>query len=48
MTALLYAGIGSRETPAPVLDYMRRAAQRLAARGYTIRSRGRRRCRYRL
>jgi hypothetical protein len=36
--APLYAGIGSRETPEPVLQYMRRVAQRLAQRGYILRS----------
>lgn len=33
-----YAGIGSRETPLPVLGYMRRVAGRLAARGFILRS----------
>lgn len=36
--APLYAGIGSRQTPEPVLDYMRRVAARLALRGYVLRS----------
>lgn len=35
---LLYAGIGSRQTPPAVLDYMRRVAFRLAKRGYVLRS----------
>jgi hypothetical protein len=35
---LLYAGIGSRNTPEPILDYMRKVACRLAARGYVLRS----------
>lgn len=34
----LYTGIGSRETQPPVLDYMRRVAGRLAARGFILRS----------
>lgn len=34
----IYAGIGSRTTPPEVLAYMRKAAQRLAARGFTLRS----------
>ena len=37
---MLYAGIGSRETPANVLKLMTRVATRLAARGYTLRSGG--------
>lgn len=37
-TRLLYAGIGSRETPALVLDEMRRMASLLAEVGYTLRS----------
>lgn len=35
-----YAGIGSRSTPEPVLGIMRRIAERLAARGYTLLSGG--------
>lgn len=34
----IYAGIGSRKTPAEVLEKMRSLAKRLAARGYTLRS----------
>lgn len=37
-TTLIYAGIGSRQTPPDVLDYMRNIAGRLAARGYLLRS----------
>lgn len=37
---MIYAGIGSRETPANVLKLMTRVATRLAARGYTLRSGG--------
>lgn len=33
-----YAGIGSRDTPPPVLRRMTRVAERLAARGYVLRS----------
>jgi hypothetical protein len=35
---MLYAGVGSRKTPPQVLVYMERVAQRLAARGYILRS----------
>lgn len=35
---LRYAGVGSRETPAAVLDYMRRVAVRLASHGFLLRS----------
>ncbi|MHB8255399.1 MAG: DUF4326 domain-containing protein [Acidiferrobacter sp.] len=35
-----YAGIGSRATPQPVLTQMRKVAERLAARGYTLLSGG--------
>lgn len=35
-----YAGIGSRRTPPEVLGRMRRVAERLDARGYTLRSGG--------
>lgn len=35
-----YAGIGSRETPEPILDYMRRAARRLGDLGWVLRSGG--------
>jgi len=35
---LTYAGIGSRNTPIEVLDYMRRVAVRLARLGYILRS----------
>lgn len=35
---LYYAGIGSRKTPQDILDYMRRIAQRLALRGFVLRS----------
>lgn len=38
--ALTYAGIGSRETPEPILDYMRRAAKRLGDLGWVLRSGG--------
>jgi hypothetical protein len=37
---LTYAGVGSRETPPPVLAQMKLMAQRLAAIGYTLRSGG--------
>lgn len=37
---LLYAGIGSRETPTPVLKAMTHVARSLAALGYTLRSGG--------
>lgn len=40
MTSGHYAGIGSRDTPAPVCDTMRRVATRLARRGFTLRSGG--------
>lgn len=33
-----YAGIGSRSTPAPILDLFRRVAFELSARGWTLRS----------
>lgn len=36
--SMTYAGIGSRKTPADQMDRMRRAARRLAAMGYTLRS----------
>lgn len=35
-----YAGIGSRSTPADVLDLMRRAAYELAGRGFVLRTGG--------
>lgn len=35
-----YAGIGSRETPASVLDLMSRIARKLGARGWTLRTGG--------
>lgn len=35
---MIYAGIGSRETPADVLNLMCRVANRLARDGYTLRS----------
>lgn len=38
--SLCYAGIGSRETPKDVLDLMTQIAQRLASRGYLLRSGG--------
>ena len=38
--SLLYAGIGSRETPADVLDLMSSVAERLARMGWTLRSGG--------
>lgn len=37
---MIYTGIGSRATPAPVLDTMRRIARYLAGRGWTLRSGG--------
>lgn len=40
MNGKYYAGIGSRETPTRVLQLMIKAAQRLAQRGYTLRSGG--------
>lgn len=36
--SMTYAGIGSRRTPAPALNAMRAAAERLSALGYTMRS----------
>lgn len=38
MSPLIYTGIGSRKTPDDVCDLMRRVAERLAARGYILRS----------
>jgi len=35
---MIYAGIGSRETPEAILLFMERAAANLAAKGYTLRS----------
>lgn len=35
-----YAGVGSRKTPEPVIQVMRRLARRLAARGFVLRSGG--------
>lgn len=35
-----YAGIGSRNTPADILDLMTHLARRLDSRGYTLRSGG--------
>lgn len=35
-----YAGIGSRETPEPICRFMAQVADRLARRGYTLRSGG--------
>ena len=35
-----YAGIGSRLTPAPVLDLMNRIATHLVKKGWTLRSGG--------
>lgn len=40
MKSMLYAGVGSRATPEPVLDLMRRCATRLEVLGYTLRSGG--------
>ena len=40
MKSMLYAGVGSRATPEPVLDLMRRCATRLELLGYTLRSGG--------
>lgn len=37
---LLYAGIGSRETPRSILDLMTAIARKLEALGYTLRSGG--------
>ena len=39
-TQKLYAGIGSRETPEPILALMQRCAKALSAEGYTLRSGG--------
>ena len=36
----IYAGVGSRETPVPILQVMRRLALRLAADGWILRSGG--------
>lgn len=38
--SMTYAGIGSRITPPDVMDLIQRAARRLSARGYTLRSGG--------
>lgn len=38
MTQLIYAGIGSRETPQHILDTMRTIAAELGARGWLLRS----------
>lgn len=38
MSGKIYAGIGSRKTPAQVLDYMRRVASRFADLGFLLRS----------
>lgn len=38
MSNLIYAGIGSRKTPPPILAFMSLIAGRLAQRGYTLRS----------
>lgn len=40
MRSMTYAGIGSRNTPEPVLGLMQRCATRLEALGYTLRSGG--------
>lgn len=40
MTSKYYAGIGSRQTPAPILALMTRAAAALGALGWTLRSGG--------
>lgn len=37
---MFYAGVGSRQTPAAVMDFMTHVAQRLDACGYTLRSGG--------
>ena len=37
-TPMLYAGIGSRQTPPEVLAYMRKLAERLAVNGFMLRS----------
>ena len=37
---MFYAGIGSRNTPAPILDVMTRIGTALADKGYTLRSGG--------
>lgn len=37
---LYYAGVGSRQTPPAMMDFMTRIAQRLDANGYTLRSGG--------
>ena len=39
MTKFAYAGIGSRETPAHVLEIMATVANEMATRGWTLRSR---------
>lgn len=38
MTQFIYAGIGSRETPAHVLEHMQDIGTQLATRGWTLRS----------
>lgn len=40
MRSMTYAGIGSRNTPEPVLALMQRCATRLEVLGYTLRSGG--------